>query len=280
MTRLRSLVAVSSFVLGASAFSPAAKASSNEFIVQSGSTGGTSETAKPYLDQFAAYAQKALSGWKPISIAFFTDRKPALAAIVEKKPGFGMLDVDVFLELHKREELTVLAAVEGPIHTRGHLHVVVKDPAIKTLEDLKGKILVSNQLQSPRYVSKVVFDGKIDAEKFFQLQPSPSPMRGLKAVDRGEAAATLVDDAQLSSMKTLPFGASLRAIFSSAALPPTPFVAYGKNTKAEERAQVQKMLYGMCADKSGAEVCKSLQITKFVKPDMAVYNEALKRFDK
>jgi hypothetical protein len=81
-------------------------------------------------------------------------------------------------------------------------------------------------------------------------------------------------------MKTLPYAASQRVIFSSAALPPTPFVAFGKNAKPEERIAVQKMLLAMCADPKGAEVCKALQITKFSRPDAQVFNEAIKRFDK
>ncbi len=259
---------------------PIARGASNDFVVESSSTGGTTETATPYLEQFAGYANTHLKGWKPIVVSFFETRKPADAAIVSQKPGFGMLDIDLFLELNKREQLTVLAAVEGPLHTRGHLHLVVKDPAIKTLEDLKGKILVSNHLGSVRYVSKVVFDGKIDAASFFTLAPTTSPMKGLKAVDRGEAAATLVDDQQLANMKSLPFGASLRTIFSSASLPPTPFVAFGKNSKPEERAAVQKMLLSMCADSKGAEVCKALQITSFSKADPKVFDEAIRRFEK
>ena len=35
-------------------------------------------------------------------------------------------------------------------------------------------------------------------DKFFQLKPTASPLKGLKAVDRGEAEATLLDDEQLA----------------------------------------------------------------------------------
>ncbi len=257
-----------------------ASAAVQDIVVESTSSGGTTETAKPYLELFAGYAQKALSGWKPITVAFFQEKKAADQALQQKAPGFAMLDLDLFFEVRKRDELVVLAAVEGPLHSRGHLHVVVKDPAVKTLDDLKGKPLVSNHLGSPRLLGKVVFDGKIDPATFFQLQPTASPLKGLKAVDRGEAAATIVDDQQLANMKSLPFAASLRTIFTSPALPPTPFVALAKNAKPEERLAMQKMLLGMCADKKGAEVCKALQITKFAKPDPQVFNEAIRRYDR
>jgi ABC-type phosphate/phosphonate transport system substrate-binding protein len=258
-----------------------ARAASTDVLVQSATSGGTPENSKPYLEQFVAYAQKSLKGWKPITAVFFQEKKGADQMMIDKKPGFAMLDIDAFLELRKREELVVLAQVEGPLYQLGHLHVVVKDPALKTLEDLKGKVVVSNHLGSPRFLQKVVFDGKIDPATFFQLQPTTSPMKGLKAVDRGEAAATIVDDQQLANMKTLPFGAEMKTIFSSAALPPTPFVALGKNAQPEERIAMQKMVLAMCGDKKGgAEVCKAFQITKFEKPNAAVFNEAIKRFDR
>jgi hypothetical protein len=280
MTRPHLSVTVAAALASVTLVAPSAHAGATDVVVESASSGGTSENSKPYLDMFVAYAQKHLKGWQPITAVFFEDRKEADKAIVDKKPGFAMLDVDLFLELRKREELVVLASVEGPSLTLGHLHVVVKDPTIKTLDDLKGKIIVSNHLKSARFLSKVVFDGKYDAATAFKLQPAIGPMKGLKAVDRGEAAATIVDDAQLANMKSQPYGQGLRTIFSSAALPTTPFVALGKNSKPEERIAMEKMVQGMCSDKAGAEVCKAFQITKFEKPNAAVYNEAIKRFDR
>jgi ABC-type phosphate/phosphonate transport system substrate-binding protein len=264
-------------VVLAGAFLPA-HAASTDFVVESSGSGGTAENAGPYLEQFTNYADKALK--KKVTATFYTDKKAIETAIQEKQPGFGMLDVDEFLDLHKKDDLVVLAAVEGAIHDRGHLHVVAKDAAVKSLDDLKGKVVVSNHARSTAFLGKVVFDGKIDPATFFQLQATTSPLKGLKAVDRGEAAATIIDDAQLAQMKTLPFGAEMHVVFSSSALPPSPFVAFGKTATQKERDSVAKMLLGMCGDKKGSEVCKSFQITKFAKPDMNVFNEAIRRFDK
>ena len=40
------------------------------------------------------------------------------------------------------------------------------------------------------------------------------------------------------------------------------------------------MLYSMCADPKGAEVCKSLQITKFDPPNQKLYDDVIKRYGK
>jgi ABC-type phosphate/phosphonate transport system substrate-binding protein len=261
--------------------SSSALAGPRDFVVQHGGAGGTTEQAAPYLDTFLRYLEKAL-GWPANSATgqFFPDQQGAEAYIASKKPGFGMLDPEVWLDLRKKDDLQVIATVSGKNQTLGHYSVVVKDPAIKSLDDLKGKTLISNHLGSPRFVSKVAFDGKLDAAKHFKLVSTASPLKGLKAVDRGEAEATLLDDEQLEHMKSLPFGASLRVIYTSPALPPMPVVALGKNSTAAEREAFAKVLFGMCGDPKGSEVCKSLQITKFSPPDKAAFDEAVRRYEK
>jgi ABC-type phosphate/phosphonate transport system substrate-binding protein len=252
-----------------------------EFVVEMPGVGGTAEQAAPYLDTFLRFTETAL-GWPPNSASgqFFPTPEEALTYIAEKRPGFGMIEPALFLELHRKESLTPIASVRGKGIDIGHYSVVVKDPALKTLADLKGKVLVSNHLQSPHFLSSVAFEGKIDVEKFFELKPTPSPLKGLKSVNRGEAAATLLDDEQLKNMKLLPFAASLRVLYTSAAIPPMPLVAFGKNAHPEDRAALAKLLVGMCSSAKGREVCKSLQIEKFTPPDQAAYEKAIHRFEK
>lgn len=255
-----------------------ALAGSKEIVVQNSGVGGSSEEAAPYLDTFFRYAEKKL-GWPANSASgkFYSERDGALAYIAATRPGFGLVEPELWLDLRQKEDLEILATVGGKSHA-GHYRIVVKDPALKKLEDLKGKTLVSNHLGAPRFLSKVVFDGKIDAATYFQLQPTHSPLKGLKAVDRGEAAATLLDDEQTEHVKALPFGASLRVIYTSSDLPPTPLVAFVKNTTAAERGAMAKMLAGMCTDPAGAEVCKALQIGRFSPPDTKAFDEAIKRY--
>jgi ABC-type phosphate/phosphonate transport system substrate-binding protein len=157
---------------------------------------------------------------------------------------------------------------------------VVKDAAAKSLDDLQGKRLASNHLQDPRFVERVIFDGKIDPQKYFTLQPTSSPIKPFKQVDRGEADAALVDDSQLEHMKTLPFGGSLRVVYSSPPLPPFPLVAFTKTTSPAERESVRKLLLRMCGSPDGKEVCKSLTIGHFQPIDPAAFKSATTRYCK
>lgn len=257
-----------------------ALAGSRDFVVEH-SLGGSTEQAAPYLDRFLRYAEIVL-GWPAGAAAgeFFPDRQGAIQYIEHQRPGFGMVDPELWLELRKKDRLEVVATILGRNQRLGHLSVVVKDPALKTLADLKGKRLMSNHLGTPRFLSKVVFDGKLDAAGYFRLLPTPSPLKGLRAVDRGEAEATLLDDDQLEHMRSLEFGSALRVVFTSAALPPMAVVAFGRNTKPAERQAFAKMLFAMCSDAKGAEVCKALLITSFAPPDQAVYQEAVRRYER
>ena len=62
-------------------------------------------------------------------------------------------------------------------------------------------------------------------------------------------------------------------------LPPFPVVAFGKSGKPADRSTMKKALVGMCTG-DGAEVCKSLQITKFEPLDPAAFRAAIQQYCK
>jgi ABC transporter, phosphonate, periplasmic substrate-binding protein len=258
-------------------------AGSKDFVVYAPGFGGSPQQAKPYLETFFREIEKALA-WpaKSADGQFFDELKPAEEYIEKQKPGFGVLSPALYLDLAcGKSQPDLVAAIIGVtnVPSSGKYHVVVKANTAKSLDDLKGKKLASNHLQNMRFVSRVVFAGKIDAEKHFVLEATNSPIRPFKAVDRGEADAALVDDAQLEHMKTLPFGQTLSVVYSSDPLPPFPVVAFGKVVKPAEREAMKKALLQMCGG-AGGPVCKSLQIIKFDSIDPAAFKPAVQKYCK
>ena len=249
-----------------------------DFVVEHAGVGATTETAAPYIDQFLKYTQEKLS-WADLKGQFFAEPDDAFKKYVEtQRPGFAMIDPDQYLELAKKEQLTLLATVFGKNQSLGHLHLAAKDPALKTLESMKGKSLASTHLQSPRFLATVVFDGKIDPAKHFsKLDPKTSALKVAKAVHNGDADLALLSDEEVDWLKGTPYN-DVKVVWSSAALPPMSVAAFGKNSKPADREAFGKMLLGMCQDPKGAEVCKSLDITKFGPPDKASYDAAMKKF--
>ena len=155
---------------------------------------------------------------------------------------------------------------------------MVKDPALKSLADLKGKKVSSNHFASLKYVSKVAFDGKTDVEKEFTIVKAIAPSKPLKDVEAGRADAAMIDDEQLAAMGQI--APDLKVIWTSPALPPTPVVAFTKNATAADRAAFEKALPKLCSDGKGKDVCASMFIDKFAPVDKTAFTNAGKRYDK
>jgi ABC-type phosphate/phosphonate transport system substrate-binding protein len=223
---------------------------------------------------------ESLSGWPANAAkgAWVDDSAAASKAIAERKPGFAILDPEVYFELRKKEALEPIAEVKGKTFNKGHYSLIVKNVAFKTLADLKGKKLISNHISSPKYISKVGFEGKVDLDKDFTLVKTAQPSKPIKAVDRGEADVALIDDEQLAQMKEL--APDLKVIWTSPALPATPVVVFTKNATPADRAAFAKALPKLCQDAKGKPICESMFIDKFTAVDKAAYAEASKRYDK
>src|SRR5438067_8675833 len=256
-----------------------ALAGGRDFIAKHAGAGANAQNAQPYIDQFLRITE-SMTGWPANSAKgeWVDDLKAAEKAIAERKPGFAILDPEVFFELRKKEALEPIGEVRGKTFNKGHYSLVVKDVALKSLADVKGKKVSSNHFVSPKYVSKVAFEGKTDVEKDFQIVKASAPSKPLKDVEAGRADAALIDDEQLAAMKEI--APDLKVIWTSPALPPTPVVAFTKNATAADRAAFAKALPKLCADDKGKAVCESMFIDKFAPVDKAAFSAAEKRYDK
>lgn len=247
-----------------------------DFAVFSTRLGGDAATAQPYVDRLAVHLETAM-GWPKGSTKgqFFTSKKDALSGIDLQKPGFAFIEPQLYLEM-KGTWVESLAGVESAELNTTKLNVVVKDPAYKSLADLKGKKLWTTLADWPRYLSNIVFDGKGPAN--LELKQIGAVTKGARAVLRGEADATLLDDFQLLDMKKLEGGDALRSIYSSPKLPTLLVVARGLSDG--DKKKLTATLLGMCATPKGGEICKEMRITKFVAVDKAAINKATEAYDK
>ena len=268
------------FGLGAALLLQAAAglAGPKDFAVYSTRLGGDAETAQPYVDKLAAHLEKT-SGWPKDSSKgqFFVSKKDVLAGIEQQKPGFAFIEPQLYLELRKAAKMEAVAGVDSAELNTTKLNVVVKDPAYKSLADLKGKKVWTTLADWPRYLSHVVFGGKGPAN--LELKQIGAVTKGARAVIKGDADATLLDDQQLEEMKKLEGGAALRTIYSSPKLPTLLVVVIGLNP-ATEKQRLAKSLIGMCGTASGGPVCKEMRITQFVALDNATLNAAMEAYDK
>lgn len=265
MRRNGTLGIVSGFALAATTLAAArpAAAGPRDFAIFVTRLGGDAEAAQPYITKFLASLEEAMN-WPKGSAkgAFLPTRKEALAYIEAQKPGIAILEPSLYLELRKAQALAPIVQVDSQDLVSQKLHVVVKDPALKTLADLKGKRLWTTLGDDPTYLTRVVLNGAVKPDHF-QLKAVGQAMKAVRGVLRGEADAAIVDDEQLAAAQKMEGGAGLRSIQASPALPPMPVVTFGKNVNPADRQLLSKVLVAMCGTPKGGEVCKEMHISKF-----------------
>lgn len=259
-----------------------ASAGEKDFIIYAPGVGGTVDTARPFIDAFCRYIEKA-RGWPAGSSngLYIEDAKEAAHAVEERKPGFGLIPAWMDLDLAcGKDAPEPIAAVDGiaGMSNGARFHIVVKKGGAKSLEELKGKSLISNHVQNHKYVSRVLLGGKVDIDTFFKtVKDVKSPVRPFKELLSGASDAALLSDEQL---KNKPADAELVTVYSSAPQAPFPLVAFPSQVKGPERDAVRKVLAEMCGKPDGKLVCASLQITRFIPLDPTAYRAAVQQYCK
>jgi hypothetical protein len=261
-------------------FSTTSLAGPKDYVIYVTRLGGDSESARPYITKASAYFE-AMMGWPKDSThgIFLPELSEAVAFIQKNKPGFAILEPPLFMELRKTMELTPLVQLESKQLVSRRMHIVVLNPAWTSLDQIKGKRLWTTLTDSVTYLSKVVFGGKIDAPQHFQLKKVGHALKGVRAVLRGKADATLLDDDMLASAKKMKGGEKLRTLFTSGDLPPPSLVAFNGVMTPAEQKKLARVLIKMCGTKDGAPICKEIMITRFAPIETRLFQQAQRLFD-
>jgi ABC-type phosphate/phosphonate transport system substrate-binding protein len=239
--------------------------------------GGDSATAQPFIERFLRYLEGEL-GWPAASIkgSFLSTRREATTFVTGTQPGIGMLDPQLYFEMRKDWNLQPILQVESADLYSKKLNVVVKDPAISGLSGLAGRKLWTTLADYPKYLGKVVLDGKVDPSTI-TLKHIGQALKGVRGVLRGDCDATVLDNDQLAKAREIPGAQDLRVIHSSAALPPIPVVVFGTGLSGADKDALAKALLAMCGSAKGAPICKEMFIGRFKALDKAAFGDAEKK---
>lgn len=239
---------------------------------------GSSAAANQYLGGFFRHVEK-LMGWPADSISgkYLTSISECNGYVSSQKPGFGLFSQGLYLAKRTSAKLQVIGKVDMPRGAGTRLHLVVKKGAYKNYQALQGKALKSNHIAERRFISKVIFRGKIDAFTFFDLQTTSSPLMGFKSVFRGRAEATLINDDELKIMKKRKEGRDLTVIYTSPRLPGTPVVAFRGNASAADIRKMSRILPKICTGE-GKSVCRNTMIRSFSSASDATYRALVRMY--
>lgn len=256
---------------------PGASAGPRDVAIYVTRMGGDSATAQPFIERFLRYLEGEL-GWPAASIkgSFLSNRREATAFVTGTQPGIGMLDPQLYFEMRKTWNLQPILQVESTDLSSGRLNVVVKDPAITALSALAGKKLWTTIADYPKYLGKVVLEGKVDLATV-TLKNIGQALKGVRGVLRGDCDATILDDEQLAKARTIPGAQDLRVIHTSGALPPIPVVVFGAGMTSADKDALSRVLLAMCGSAKGAPICKEMFIGRFKALDKAAFSDAEKK---
>jgi len=189
----------------------------------------------------------------------------------EKNPKFAITSLGLYLELRSQHNLVPVVQPKIKGSTSERYRVMVQKDKYKSLDELKGKTLGGTALEEPSFLGKIVFAGKYDPASFFALKSSNQAIRALRALDKGELDAVILNEQQFVSLASLQMKTPLEAVFTSEAIPLMGVVANSATTTAEERTRFSKALEGMCTDTEGKKLCDLFGVESFANVDAAVF---------
>lgn len=230
--------------------------------------------AQPSTEKMLRLVER-LGGWKAGTFeSFFTAKGDECERwMAEKKPDFAIVTLGYWLDHGSSDgwEPLVQPKVQGK--TTEVFRVVVRKGTYRDLDGLKGRSLGGTPLEEPRFVERVVFQGRYRLSDF-QVRPGLQALKALRALNERELEAVILNDQQFRSIDSLPFGAELEAIFASEPIPLMGVVAHTQRTTPEERKRLQKAMQGFCGHPDGKGFCELFGIDAFLPANGSVYDGA------
>lgn len=218
-----------------------------------------------------------VGGWpaNTFSSAFSSDLKACTALLSQKRPAFAITSLGIYLD--QRENLHLEPVVQPKMRglTSEQFHLVVVKGSFTSLAELKGKSVGGSVFDEADFIRKIVFAGKIDPQKEFELKPSKQAIRALRALDKGELDAVLLNGQQFAALESLPLTHPLESIFTSAPIPLMGLVANQQLSSPEDRTRFAKALSAMCSDAEGKKLCDLFSIDAFVPASQAAIAPAI-----
>ena len=207
---------------------------------------------------------------------FTTKSDECRKLIAEKNPKFAITSLGLYLEMRNQHNLVPVVQPKIKGITSERYRVMTQKNKYQGLDELKGKTLGGTVLEEPAFIGKIVFAGKYDPPSFFVLKSSNQAIRALRALDKGELDAVILNEQQFGGLASLQMKTPLVAVFTSEEIPLMGVVANSATTTAEERARFAKALEGMCSDPEGKKLCDLFGVESFTSVNAALFEPMVK----
>ncbi len=242
-------------------------AAAMDFVVIQPGQPGTAQEAQPVMDALAAYVQQRLAARDVIEGRYFNELEPALEALAEAPPAWGIVSLGVFAQFADRFAMTPLAATRPGGSDQDRWRLIASKEGPDGWQELRGEVS-GTMLFEPAAAGCLLFGARAE-ELPFTLHGTFNPLRALRAVTRGKMAGVVLDRLQFEAMQALPLAEKTKVVHASAELPTSPLVWFGPpDDKAENLSAV---LRGMGDDPEAAALLRLLQTDGFGPADPRVF---------
>jgi hypothetical protein len=239
---------------------------------------GTPAQAQPYIDKMLRHLEQKLGkATGSIKGVYLSDGVAADKAIKARQPSVALVGPSILAANQKALKMKVIAKVEVAGRADETYSVIAKRGGVATIAGLAGKTVSGVVVNDERFVVNVLLDKQV-AMGSVKLLSQGRPLKSLRDVARGSADAAIVDKAVVDALGQIPEAAELVVIYTAKPVPAPAVVVMGSGT--DDAAALKAALVGMCAQKDGAELCKTLTLTAIKDASDKDYKDLFTRYDR
>jgi hypothetical protein len=213
------------------------------------------------------------------SSSFSSNLSECKALFDDKRPGFSIMSLGLYLERREKYDLTPLVRPQIKGESSERFRIMALQGKFDGIHALQGKSLGGTPLDDADFVSRVVFNGRYSLATFFDSKPTRMALKSIRSVVKGELDAVLLNQQQYDALPALKLDNPLAVVFESDAIPLVGVVADKSRTQPQDRERFAKAMNGLCTDTEGAKLCGLFGVDAFVGVEPSVYSEVIKRWN-
>ena len=216
----------------------------------------------------AAVADASNLPRRAVTAAYFETEDGGVGRLRTKEPTLAMVPLAFYLE-HARDLALVPRAQVVP---RGGeametWTLVAKKGRVTSASSLSGFTIVSLASYAPQFIRGVALRGWGSLPGDVTFTESGQVLSALRRAAGGDDVAVLLDEAQASSVKTLPFAAQLEGVATSPRLPGIVVCTVGGTVREADAGRMVAGLLRLHETAEGRAALDTVRMSRFVPLD-------------
>lgn len=238
-----------------------------------------SKSQTEVMDQLFRHLEKKMALENGRLQGRYENSKRGCDKAIAEKPGVLFPSVPIYLESKQTLKLKPVAQLRVNGKTRDNFYVLAKADTKVEVSGLAGKTIMGTHVGSPRFVSDVVFQGRLKPDQL-KLKVQKRSLRAVRRVISGRAAAVVLDGEQYRALEGTDFGKKLRLVHTSPAVPTPPVTVVPGRVPEGFGRRLGEALVSMRDDPEGRKVLETFKIEGFDSTSLQQWAQLEARFNR